>query len=313
MNNEDNKTIKVFISYSQDSDKHKNRVLGLSERLRKDGLNCLIDLYYSEGPIEGWPLWMQRKIQESDFVLIVCTKKYIQKLECNENNETGHGVSWEGKLIYNELYFSKLQTKKFLPVIFDPSDKKYIPQPLLGHNYFALTSEKQYIKLYRKLTNQSEYVPTNVGKIKDLPPNKISEANTAFLATNLFKKLLLSTIVILSFFLIYIFYFKSSEVGFKLLLIYRSKVKNIDLYINKNWQWFDIAIKSFSLMNNENPQLEYSDKLSDYKAIDLNTDKQIQVTETANNLQTDKLLLVYYDDYKKMWFFSEKVARYLII
>jgi len=96
-------------------------------------------------------------------------------------------------------------------------------------------------------------------------------------------------------------------------LIYRSKVKNIDLYINKNWQWFDIAIKSFSLMNNENPQLEYSDKLSDYKAIDLNTDKQIQVTETANNLQTDKLLLVYYDDYKKMWFFSEKVARYLII
>ncbi len=34
---------KVFISYSHDSDAHKEYVLALSVRLRNDGVNCWID------------------------------------------------------------------------------------------------------------------------------------------------------------------------------------------------------------------------------------------------------------------------------
>ena len=36
---------KVFISYSWDSDKHKDRVLELSDRLRREGVDCQIDQY----------------------------------------------------------------------------------------------------------------------------------------------------------------------------------------------------------------------------------------------------------------------------
>lgn len=34
---------KVFISYSHDSEEHKDRVLALSDRLRADGIDCIID------------------------------------------------------------------------------------------------------------------------------------------------------------------------------------------------------------------------------------------------------------------------------
>jgi len=55
---------KVFISYSQESDEHKKRVLDLSERLRKEGIDCQLDRYVSF-PSEGWPRWTSNQIDES--------------------------------------------------------------------------------------------------------------------------------------------------------------------------------------------------------------------------------------------------------
>src|SRR5262249_27248285 len=49
----------VFISYSHDSNVHREKVLGLSERLRADGVETILDRYVQRGaPPEGWPRWM---------------------------------------------------------------------------------------------------------------------------------------------------------------------------------------------------------------------------------------------------------------
>lgn len=48
----------VFISYSHDSDEHRDRVLALSERLRQDGIKTLLDQYENGSPSQGWPRWM---------------------------------------------------------------------------------------------------------------------------------------------------------------------------------------------------------------------------------------------------------------
>lgn len=48
----------IFISYSHDSAEHCEFVRGLSDRLRKEGLNCQIDLYINGSPPEGWQRWM---------------------------------------------------------------------------------------------------------------------------------------------------------------------------------------------------------------------------------------------------------------
>jgi hypothetical protein len=45
----------VFISYSHDNDPHRQRVLDLSERLRRDGYETRLDRYVNNDPPEGVP------------------------------------------------------------------------------------------------------------------------------------------------------------------------------------------------------------------------------------------------------------------
>jgi len=67
--------LKLFISYAHDSREHDARVLELANRLRADGFDCDLDQFQSSPP-EGWPKWMDRNLAESDFVLIVVTKRW---------------------------------------------------------------------------------------------------------------------------------------------------------------------------------------------------------------------------------------------
>ena len=67
----------VFISYSHDSEEHQQNVLNLADRLRDEGIDCIID-QYEESPSEGWVRWAINQIEEADFVLVVCTEQYSQ-------------------------------------------------------------------------------------------------------------------------------------------------------------------------------------------------------------------------------------------
>jgi hypothetical protein len=91
--------IKVFISYSHDSDEHSAKVLELSENLRKEGIDCAIDLYLKAPPEEGCPTWMEHKIEEADFVLMAFTEIYLRRYRKKEAPEVGHGSAWETELI----------------------------------------------------------------------------------------------------------------------------------------------------------------------------------------------------------------------
>ena len=73
---------KIFISYSHDSEKHQQNVLGLADRLRDEGIDCFID-QYEESPSEGWVRWAINRIEGADFVLVVCTEQY-NHLFCRE-------------------------------------------------------------------------------------------------------------------------------------------------------------------------------------------------------------------------------------
>ncbi|CAD7839633.1 MAG: hypothetical protein [Olavius algarvensis Gamma 1 endosymbiont] len=90
--------VKVFISYSHDSPEHKGQVLALSDRLRADGIDAWID-QYAPYPEEGWPRWMQRRIDEAGAVLLVCTPTYRKRVEGEEEPGIGRGVCWEANLI----------------------------------------------------------------------------------------------------------------------------------------------------------------------------------------------------------------------
>lgn len=156
----------VFLSYSHDSDEHREKVLALSERLRADGIETRLDQYENGTPEEGWPRWMLNQLDAAEFVLVVCTETYHRRFRGHEKPGVGKGVDWEGALITAELYHARSQSVKFVPVFFSEVVVKHIPEPLHSATHYALTSEAAYQSLYDFLLQQSGVEPHPVGVLK---------------------------------------------------------------------------------------------------------------------------------------------------
>lgn len=156
----------VFISYSHDSDAHKETVLGFSERLRRDGFVTSLDQYVNGTPAEGWPRWMQDQVDNASFVLIFCTETYYRRFRGHERPGVGKGADWEGRLITQELYDDCSQSAKFVPILIDSDCEPYIPEPLRGRTFYTLTKES-YESLCDFLNGVAGFEPGPVG-----PPEK---------------------------------------------------------------------------------------------------------------------------------------------
>jgi len=166
------KPVRVFISYSHDSTEHEDRVLALSNRLVKEGVDSVIDRYGE--PEDGWPIWMEEQIREADFVLVVCTAEYRRRIEKKDEPTKGRGVVWEINIIYNWLYDAKL-SKKCIPVLFEGSSADDIPLPLKGYDRYHVSSEGGYESLYRRLTSQRYVEKPPLGTVRILPRRAGSE------------------------------------------------------------------------------------------------------------------------------------------
>lgn len=103
-------TPKVFISYSHDSQKHKKWVLDLATRLRNSGVDAIIDQWELR-PGDDLPHFMETHLAESDYVVMVCTDKYVERA----NTGTG-GVGYEKMIITADL-LANIDSNKVIPVI----------------------------------------------------------------------------------------------------------------------------------------------------------------------------------------------------
>jgi hypothetical protein len=154
----------VFISYSHDSEEHREKALGLAERLRQDGLDAQLDQYVNGTPEQGWPRWMLDRLDEAAFVLVVCSETYYRRFRGREVPGRGRGADWEGALITLEIYQAKSRTVKFVPVLLEAGQEPFIPEPLRGQTFYELASEESYQELYRFLLGQAGVEPIPVGK-----------------------------------------------------------------------------------------------------------------------------------------------------
>ena len=160
----------VFISYSHDSDEHRDLVLALSERLRADGIATILDRYVEKGsPPEGWPRWMMNGLNAATHVLCVCTETYRRRFLGQEVPGKGKGVDWEGALVNQALYDARSHTNKFIPVLFAHSDEPHIPEPLRPQTHYVLDSEASYQALYDSLLDQAGVQPGAIGELKRKP------------------------------------------------------------------------------------------------------------------------------------------------
>jgi TIR domain len=162
----------VFISYSHDSLSHKRIVLALSDKLRSDGIDCVLDQYETSPP-EGWPRWMDREIQSAEFVLMICTEPYYRRAVAKEEAGVGHGVAWESGLIYQHIYNAASNNTKFIPVLMRHEHTKYIPAPLQGATRYCISAADGYDQLYNRLVRRPPAERPPLGKRRALPEKDV--------------------------------------------------------------------------------------------------------------------------------------------
>jgi hypothetical protein len=88
----------AFMSYSWETPEHEDWVLTLATPLYKEGaVNVILDKWHLRMGMQN-PLFMERAVAESDFVLVICTPAYAKKA-----NERSGGVGYEAMIITGEL------------------------------------------------------------------------------------------------------------------------------------------------------------------------------------------------------------------
>ncbi|MDZ4831680.1 MAG: toll/interleukin-1 receptor domain-containing protein [Phycisphaerae bacterium] len=121
----------VFISYAHESDRFRRDVGDLVSRLKALGLDVRSDHEYDPTPPKaGWPNWMRSCVRDVDYVLIVCSPKYLERYEGRAPPNEGNGVNFEGAIITSALMQDGWQNRKFFPLLPDGGSFKDIPLEL---------------------------------------------------------------------------------------------------------------------------------------------------------------------------------------
>ena len=136
---------KVFISYSWDNEDHKEWVKNLAEKLRNDGINAILDVW-ELAPGDHVTHFMEEKIRESKYVLIICTPSYREKSNCRQG-----GVGYEDSVMTAEIYQEE-NHRKFIPILAKDSCKDAKPSWLTGKLHVDLSTNESYERGYLELT-----------------------------------------------------------------------------------------------------------------------------------------------------------------
>lgn len=167
---------KIFISYSWDSDQHREWTRKLAERLRGDGANVTLDQWHL-APGDQMAEFMERAVRENDLILIICTPRYKQK-----SDERSGGVGYEGDIMTAEV-LSTRNHRKFVPVFRVGRWSDAASSWLSGKLYVDLSgspySEDQYHDLVATIHNQRPSPPP----VGTPPAPRATRSNQAALAT----------------------------------------------------------------------------------------------------------------------------------
>jgi len=171
---------KVFISYSWKCENSKKLVRQLANSLNKHNtIECLIDehIKYSF----DWKLLIDKKMESSNFIIVVCNESYYNCFMKNENCE-GKGVIWEAGNIRSLLDTEKAS---IVPIVFNSIDKQYIPISL--HNLTQFDLSKQLFDStcseYKRLVETLMYSSSSVDK-KLNKPSYIEENDNRYVLFN---------------------------------------------------------------------------------------------------------------------------------
>lgn len=150
---------KVFISYSHDSQEHKQWVLEFSTRLRNSGIDAILDQWELK-PGDDLPHFMERNLASSDRVIMICTENYVKKA-----NSGSGGVGYEKMIVTADL-MKTIDSNKVIPVIRQAGTRE-TPTFLRSKLFIDFSSDEQtefsFDELIRTLHGAPLFVKPPVG------------------------------------------------------------------------------------------------------------------------------------------------------
>lgn len=166
---------RAFISYSHDTAEHKGWVLDFATTLRNRGIDAVLDQWDLK-PGDDLPHFMETQLEAADYVLMICTEKYVKKANAGEG-----GVGYE-KMIMTSSLLSKIDSSKVIPIIRQEGTESR-PTFLKSKLYinFSNNSEIEYSfdDLLRTLLNSPLYEKPEIGENPFKPMDSLRPDRTS--------------------------------------------------------------------------------------------------------------------------------------
>ena len=134
----------VFISYSHDSDEHKEWVLKLASDLRSHGVNTILD---------QWDLrlgsdlrfFMENGLSDANLVLCICSERYVKKVN------SGEGGSGYEAMIMTQPLLQNANTEFVIAIVRNNSAVQKVPLAFGSKLYIDFSDDFQYVARYQEL------------------------------------------------------------------------------------------------------------------------------------------------------------------
>lgn len=136
---------KVFISYSWDSDEHKDWVKALADRLIADGVDTILDQYDCP-PGTNFPYFMEQSVEQSTKTLLILTENYKEKADGRVR-----GVGYEISIISADVYAQDVNERKFIPILRQGENRNATPIFMRGIAPVDMRQDSDFEKNYQLL------------------------------------------------------------------------------------------------------------------------------------------------------------------
>lgn len=154
--------MRVFVSYSWDSEAHKEWVRRFANVLIENGVDVTLDQYDLVIGSDRFR-FMERAIYEADVVLVICTPEYVRRANGRER-----GVGTETSLI-GPKFFSEHPGKQLIPIIRSKEPVTPHTPDYMSALYFAdfrddTEFDRRMEDLLRHVHGQPRYVKPRLGR-----------------------------------------------------------------------------------------------------------------------------------------------------
>lgn len=152
----------IFISYSWDSEEHKQWVLELANYLMKQGgCEVLLDQYDLKAG-HNMNHFMESGVERADKVLLIMTPNYKMKADKREG-----GTGFEYSMISSQLYRMQANNNKFLPILRKGTIGSSAPTYIQSNIYHDMSDNSLFdttaYELLRLIYEKPELVKPSVG------------------------------------------------------------------------------------------------------------------------------------------------------